>query len=594
MKSDGNLLPINTEYPSSRTVLVLALLSSILQYLSFFPANLGSLGWVALTPLLVLSKFPLPRQAGWVIWSCCFAQYLCSLRWMMVADERMIATWILLAWWCSLFPITGIHLLRLLSTHLGLPLAILAPLIWIPLEHSRAYLLTGFPWYYLAHTQHEVIPLLQTADIAGTQLLTFIVALSNGWVADLLLFIRPWFLPLSSITRKSILLATGTGGIILILLSFAYGKWKISVTLESLEPGPKIVSMQGNHPQAARNDETYFDGLWDDYLVLLGRAKKLAPDLIVWPETSFPFEIQTILCEAGPLMGKPRVGDSDSILARKSVFSGPSHLLGASIAIVDNGTIIRRHNSALLQDIAHERVVRYDKIHRVPFGEYLPMKDYFPGMNLLSPYTFDYSISSGNCFPRFPVQGDKREYIFTTLICYEDSDFILARLAAGADGLPRPDFLVNQSNDGWFKGTEEHEQHLAVARFRAVETRRSLIRSVNMGISALVDPIGRVLTPNAFPGDPSTFEIPQDAINLPGSQWHLFKAKPLVILATIPICHADSIYMLYGDWLAWMMDIILFITLTLSCRLSYKSKYSNPRNPSAVCRDFCRQRRNFS
>ena len=143
----------------------------------------------------------------------------------MVADERMIATWILLAWWCSLFPITGIHLLRLLSTHLGLPLAILAPLIWIPLEHSRAYLLTGFPWYYLAHTQHEVIPLLQTADIAGTQLLTFIVALSNGWVADLLLFIRPWFFPLSSITRKSILLATGTGGIILILLSFAYGNW---------------------------------------------------------------------------------------------------------------------------------------------------------------------------------------------------------------------------------------------------------------------------------------------------------------------------------------------------------------------------------
>jgi apolipoprotein N-acyltransferase len=170
-------------------------LSSLLQYLSFFPINWGFLGWFALVPFLWTVRVPQSPRAGWIIWAVSFCQYLASLRWMMVADERMIATWVLLAWWCSLFPWAAWKLLRVLDRKTGLPLAFMVPLVWIPLEHARAYLLTGFPWYYLAHTQHDSVALLQTADFAGTQFLSALVAMWNGWLADLSLRANPKAVP---------------------------------------------------------------------------------------------------------------------------------------------------------------------------------------------------------------------------------------------------------------------------------------------------------------------------------------------------------------------------------------------------------------
>ncbi|MFM8934220.1 MAG: hypothetical protein ACKOS8_20335, partial [Gemmataceae bacterium] len=134
-----------------------------------------------------MSGSPQGPKAGWIIWAVSFCQYLASLRWMMVADERMIATWILLAWWCSLFPWVAWIFLRLLERKTRLPLACSVTLLWVPLEHASAYLLTGFPWYYLAHTQHDSLALLQTADFAGTQFLSALVGMWNGWLADLLL-----------------------------------------------------------------------------------------------------------------------------------------------------------------------------------------------------------------------------------------------------------------------------------------------------------------------------------------------------------------------------------------------------------------------
>ena len=98
---------------------------------------------------------------------------------------------------------------------------------------------------------------------------------------------------------------------------------------------------------------------------------------------------------------------------------------------------------------------------------------------------------------RFPLPADDRTYHFACLICYEDTDATLARHYV-RPGEPGVDFLVNISNDGWFDGTAEHEQHLAICRFRAVETRRSVVRAVNMGISAIIDPDGRVV---ALPGE---------------------------------------------------------------------------------------------
>lgn len=546
-----------TEHLPARNLLGLVLVSSALQYLSFFPVNFGFLGWVALVPLLLTIKLTQGPRAGWIIWAIAFCQFLASLRWMMVADERMIATWVLLAWWCSLFPWAAWKILLLLDRKTSLPLAFTAPLVWVPLEHARAYLLTGFPWYYLAHTQHDSLALLQTADFAGTQFLSALVAMWNGWLADLLSGAKrispPW--PVRPV-KRSVLAASGAMVLSMTAFGLAYGTWRIPQVENAITPGPLVVAMQADHPQSARNDAAYFERIWEDYKLLLARAKRFEPDLIIWPETSFPFEIPVRWGQEGPLLGRRKDGEKDP------EFSGPAQLLGSGVVLLKDEKPFRRHNSSLFQDFKNGIVRRYDKIHRVPFGEYLPLRGIIPGMELLSPYEFDYSITAGDGFTRFPLSvAGGATYTFSTLICYEDSDFGLARQAAGADGLPPPDFLVNQSNDGWFKGTEEHEQHLAVARFRSVETRKALVRSVNMGVTAVVSPSGRVLEPTPDEGVPDGFRVGPDAAGLPANQWKNFKARPVLLAATVPITTVESPYLFFGDWLAWCLDCLLVLTV---------------------------------
>src|SRR5262249_2482995 len=153
----------------------------------------------------------------------------------------------------------------------------------------------------------------------------------------------------------------------------------------------------------------------------------------------------------------------------------------------------------------------------------MPLVETFPWLNVFSPYgDAEYSIAPGERFTRFPVG----EHKFGVVICFEDSDPDLARQYAGGDGSPTADFIVNISNDGWFRGTSEHEEHLAISRFRAVECRRSLARSVNMGISAVIDGNGRVLAPtstsdeNAF--NTWSMDVDKNA-GLPLHRWSEFK-----------------------------------------------------------------------
>src|SRR5262249_45827692 len=152
-----------------------------------------------------------------------------------------------------------------------------------------------------------------------------------------------------------------------------------------------------------------------------------------------------------------------------------------------------RYNSALLVKPGGGEIGgRYDKIHRVPFGEYVPLRDWLPWMDAFAPYENDYSVTAGAGLPRLALG----KYRFGVGICFQDTDPVLAGAygRATADG-PAADFLVNISNDGWFDGSSEHDEHLAIARFRSVEARRATARAVNMGISGVIDGNGRVLAP---------------------------------------------------------------------------------------------------
>lgn len=131
------------------------------------------------------------------------------------------------------------------------------------------------------------------------------------------------------------------------------------------------------------------------------------------------------------------------------------------------------------------------------------------------------------------------EHRFGVLICYEDTDSVLARRYVLSGTEQTVDFLVNISNDGWFKGTSEHEEHLAICRFRAIECRRAVARAVNMGISAVIDGNGRVMA-------------------LPAATWGGSKKIAAVVHANVPLDRRDSLYAQWGDWLpagCWLLAV---------------------------------------
>jgi apolipoprotein N-acyltransferase len=172
-------------------------------------------------------------------------------------------------------------------------------------------------------------------------------------------------------------------------------------------------------------------------------------------------------------------------------------------------------------------------MHLVPFGEYIPLGDQLPWVRELSPYgANDYELTPGERQTRFPLNVGDRTYHFGVLICYEDADPPLVRELVRPGAGPPADFLVNISNDGWFMGSAEHAQHLAISRFRAVESRRALLRAVNGGISAIIDGCGRIVA-------------------LPAESWTKAHSITGVVHGVVSLDGRTSLYPRVGDWLWW-------------------------------------------
>jgi apolipoprotein N-acyltransferase len=325
-------------------------------------------------------------------------------------------------------------------------------------------------------------------------------------------------------------------------------------------------------PQGVRNEafsgegENAADQMFNHFNLLgaVAAQRPPKPDLIAWPETSLPEEFSF----SQPDVPKTAVNESwqrrleemPKITENAVKYWPGTLLLGVNTAELQTGGHVRRYNSGLL--IREDGTVggRYDKMHRVPFGEYVPFRDLLPFMNWLAPYDFEYSVSAGEHFSRFPLG----QYHFGVVICYEDTDPTLARqyVTETTEG-PKVDFILNISNDGWFDGTAEHEEHLAISRFRAIESRRAVLRSVNMGVSAVVDGNGRVLTPElqAKTEKVRCWEATPDSPDLPIGRWAEFKKVAGVLSAIVPIDHRDSVYAVVGDWLPWACWMFLAVGL---------------------------------
>jgi apolipoprotein N-acyltransferase len=549
------------------------MLTAGLLWLSYFPVAWGWLGWIALVPLLTLVRLRcrfryLSAYASGLIF------FTAALQWMRVADARMYVTWIALAIYCAMYFPFALLFLRLLDRIPGLPLTVSLPVVWTAVEWVRSTFITGFGWYMLAHTQHDHLTVIQISDITGAYGVTFLIAAVNGLIFEVLWQWRPLrrWLGDSADQPSPRWSLIGQAVVVVPLLSGTLGYGWYRLSQDHFLAGPRVALVQANLDQRLRI-EAMVEGdasrkVMDHYVYLSDAAVDLRPDLIVWPETSSPYTWEE---KADGEVLPYSKGLADLFAQRWQT----NLLLGVNGSVFLDGQRSRRTNSAVLIDPHGQAHGRYDKMHLVVFGEYVPLRDWLPFMNKLAPYDFDYSVWPGTTFTRFPLSWGGRELRFGVVICFEDTDPDLSRPYAGGDGQADVNFLLNISNDGWFDGTSEHDEHLAICRFRAVECRRAVGRSVNMGISAIIDSNGRVLAPRSLPVVPNaqppgiqlwSAEAVPGAAGLPLSRWEEFKKVPGVLLATIPLDDRGSLYARWGDWLPLTCgSLVLAVVLWMTC-----------------------------
>lgn len=528
--------------------MVLASASALLLWLAFPPADRGYLGWVALVPLFSLVDGDRRvRSLYGGAWLGGLVFGLLAMSWVVpVSAAGMVLMALFLSLWWPLFLVAT----RIGVGRLHLPLVVVAPVVWVGLEYARANLLTGFAWYYLAHTQYRYVLLIQISDLAGAWGLSFLLAMVNACGADLWRLARGG--RFSIMARPVVVRLAVVSG--LLLGTLAYGATRLAT--RSFAPGPRVALMQTDFLQVQGHgpklDEVFraIDGL-----IARALRSEAPPDLLVWPETAYPIGVVRIdpaLSEADFASQARRVDpDSSPEDWRRREQRGRSELRSLTDAtatpmVVGTPTYefsrsgLLRHNSAVLFHPRAAEVQSYHKQALVPFGEYVPLVQAAPWLLALAPYEDGYvpSLSPG----RGPQVLQSGSYRYAPVICFEDTlPAITRRGFLGTGRAGPPDVLLNLSNEGWFRGSAEHQVHLAISVFRAVECRAPLVRAVNTGISALIDGDGRIR---------ETLEA----------------GAPGVLNVQVPLDSRGSLYLVLGDGLP-ALCLMATATLVLAGRL---------------------------
>ena len=443
-----------------------------LYLLPFLWPVLWPTAWVALWPLIELARRSRPRRAALWGYVTGLALFLVGCYWI---GHVSWAGWALLCGYLAAYVALFALAIAWISRRCPAPMTLAAPCLWVALEVVRGRLMSGFPWLELGHSQHACLPLIQIADLAGVHGVSFLLAMAAGAGSDVLAAIERRD---RTRTRLGLAAVPLAATLIACACALGYGLWRLR-TLD-VKPGPRVAIVQGNIPQALKLSLTQ-----EQALEALGRHVQLSrdtlaqePDMIVWPETMSPGMLNL------PAQGYGWHGQlaerCRAELGKLARDSG-AHLLIGSIA-VEGSPITTSFNSAFLFGPTRRYLGRYDKMHLVPFGEFIPFRKQFPFLARIVPVPGD--MSPGKESSVFDAIGEP----FGVLICYEDVVPYLAR-ALRRDGAA---FAVNITNDGWFRGSPELDQHNGIAVFRAVENRMGLVRATNTGMSSFISPTGRV------------------------------------------------------------------------------------------------------
>lgn len=381
------------------------------------------------------------------------------------------------------------------------PFGLFAPLLWVALEFLFPNL---FPWR-MANSQLELPLLMQSGDLAGPYLLSFVMVWVSAGIA----------LALSG-RRQLAPLAAALGAAALLVL---YGAWRMPHVQAAIDAAPvvRVGLVQGNIGIHEKGNVALFDVNLEHYRELSAPLQSQV-DVLIWPETVAQWWTEVGTDQVEP-KHNPYVGTSAYLIYGSLAYEYP-----------EEGGEARMYNSAFLIDGDGRVFGRYDKQVLIPFGEYIPFGWLVPSVYDLSPQTSHFT--PGTEIAPLQVPGLIK---VAPLICYEDVPARIARAMTGAGA----EALLTIFNDAWFGRSMAPYQHEAIAVWRAIENRRYLVRVGNAGVTGVVDPFGRVL----------------DRLGMFTAETLRTEIRPL---------HIETIYTRIGDTFAWAVVAIAAASLLLS------------------------------
>ena len=484
---------------------IAAVTGGILLFLGYAGFDRFYLEWIFLVPVLWALRGQRPGRAfllGWVAgivghgggfyWVIGMFQVFAGLSWPLAALGLLLlaaANGILVAAWA--------WTTRLITRDTGWSVVWVAPVVWTALEKIWPEL---FP-NYLGASQYLLPHLTQVADLTGILGVSFLVVFINSTLFALTV---SWFENRRLAGRELVWLAA------VLALVLGYGDLRIRSVDRQAAAAEKLTVglVQTNLGAAERfNDPEGSLRAHQRMSRTLAQAQPL--DLVVWPEGICQLDL------AGPREGR---------LPALAELATPV-LLGAILRERGDDQV-RVCNTALLTDVSGRILGSYDKSVLVPFGEYIPLGDLFPRLYSWSPY-------SSRFWP-----GESEEplalgrHLLSVSICYEDIfPGKIRSLMRGGRGGRVPEAMFNLTNDSWYGKSIEPLEHLALASFRCIEQRRALVRVTNTGISAFVDPVGRIV-----------------------GRTGIWTQESLV--QRVALLNGSTLYSQLGDWFGWLCIVL--------------------------------------
>ncbi|MCX6346097.1 MAG: apolipoprotein N-acyltransferase [Armatimonadetes bacterium] len=486
--------------------LCLAIISGIIMALAMPKPGIWPLAWVGLAPLFVAMRASAPRTAalyGFVMAAVYFG-IICF--WLTIFGY--------LPWFASVLVLMAVPAAvfaavssRLMPNKIGLWGYIAVPAVWTAMQWMRSLGPLGFTWGSFAHLQANVPSIVQLGSVTGPWGIDFLICLFNLALANAI-FPAPARRRFAPIAAASIIaLAVIAGG---------------NLAIESApkpKTGANIAIIQGDLPHEVDISPEYLTIAYRRYADMTRKASASGADIVVWPETALPVRI---------------TGAWDSLVSDTARKNRVNCIIGGLDPSSDPYEP-RSYNAALFYDRLGRKTGAYHKVHLVPYGEYVPLRKQMPWLERYGVRPVD--VLPGKSFSVAPTEMGG----VGVSICFESLFPQISRLETRNSA----SMLIVMTNDSWFLQTQAARGHLMMAKLRAVENRRYLIRAAGTGISAIIDPYGRSVT-----------------------ELDIFRSG--IVSGRISPLHTFTIYTRIGDTFAYACVLVALCALGISLRRSCK------------------------